>query len=185
MNDSKHNEGAPETADGASLVPQDAQVVRNILDSSKIKDYDPRVVDQLLSFMHSYTSQVLQDAQEISKQIHGNVSGSAASSGSTAVIVGTDDVALATRLQGHHSFVEPPSLQEVGMLAAHVNRIPLPEIQTRHGLRIPPDETDCLTNPNMQIPKAEKKQRQTTKDPRLEGKGSTMAHVNHSIPMDI
>jgi len=28
-----------------------------------IEEYDGRIVDQLLNFMHSYTSEVLQDAQ--------------------------------------------------------------------------------------------------------------------------
>lgn len=28
-----------------------------------IEEYDVRIVDQLLNFMHSYTSEVLQDAQ--------------------------------------------------------------------------------------------------------------------------
>jgi len=180
MNTSHHDDIANEGADGTALVPQDAQVVRNILDSAKIKDYDPRVVDQLLSYMYSYTSQVLQDAQEISKQIHVSGPGSQSS-----VVVGTDDIALATRLQGHHSFVQPPSLQDVGALAARVNRVPLPEIQTRHGLRIPPDEMDCLTNPNVQIPRVSKKKKETTERKAEQSTGSTMAHKDHSIKMDI
>lgn len=177
------NNSLDNAADGASLVPQDAQVIRNILDSAKIKDYDPRVVDQLLSFMHSYTSKVLQDAQEISKQIQGSAAGS--QSASSQVVVGTDDIALATRLQSHHSFVQPPSLQDVGTLAAHVNRVPLPEIQTRHGLRIPPDEMDCLTNPNVQVPRVEKKKSKAVKRQIQQSAGSTMAHKDHSIKMDI
>jgi hypothetical protein len=180
MNTTHQDDNAPEGADGATLVPQDAQIVRNILDSAKIKDYDPRVVDQLLSFMHSYTSQVLQDAQEISKQIHASAPGSQSS-----VVVGTDDIALATRLQGHHSFVQPPSLQDVGTLAAHVNRVPLPEIETRHGLRIPPNEMDCLTNPNIQVPRVEKKPKQGTTRKTQQTTGSTMAHKDLSMKIDI
>lgn len=184
MKRSHRDDTSPENADS---VPQDAQVIRNILESSKIKDYDPRVVDQLLSFMHSYTSQVLQDAQEISKQIHSNVpgSGSQTATSATPVVVSTDDVAMASRLQGHHSFVQPPSLQDVGLLAAHVNRIPLPEIQTRHGLRIPQDEMDCLTNPNVQIPKMEKKRKQVIKRQTQESKGSAMANADHSMQIDV
>jgi hypothetical protein len=141
----------------------------------KVKDYDPRVVDQLLSFMHSYTSQVLQDAHEAAREVQ--------TSGSD-IVVTTDDVAIATRLQGHHAFIEQPGLNDIGMLAAHVNRVPLPEIPERHGLRIPADEMDCLTNPNIQIPTPPTQKKVISKQ-QHDRKGSSLANQNHTISMNI
>ena len=142
--------------DSLQPVPADSHVIQSILESSKgVKDYDPRIIDQLLSFMHRYASVVLQDAHEISKEIDG-VGGSAAAGAGADVKVTTDDVALAMRLQGHSSFVDPPSLKSLGELAGCVNRVALPEIVERHGLRIPQDERECLTAPNFQLPKTAK-----------------------------
>jgi hypothetical protein len=140
--------------DSLQPVPADAHVIQSILETSKgVKDYDPRIIDQLLSFMHRYSSVVLQDAHEISKEIEG-AGGSAGGAGAGAdVKVTTDDVALAMRLQGHSSFVDPPTLKSLGELAGCVNRIALPPIAERHGLRIPQDERECLTAPNFQLPK--------------------------------
>jgi len=137
--------------DSLQPVPADAHVIQSILESSKgVKDYDPRVIDQLLSFMHRYSSVVLQDAHEISKEIEGGAD----------VKVTTDDVALAMRLQGHSSFVDPPTLKSLGELAGCVNRVALPAIVERHGLRIPQDERECLTAPNFQLPRREKKKKE-------------------------
>ena len=141
--------------DSLQPVPADAHVIQSILESSKgVKDYDPRIIDQLLSFMHRYASVVLQDAHEISKEIEG-----AGGSTGAEVKVTTDDVALAMRLQGHSSFVDPPTLKSLGELAGCVNRVALPAVVERHGLRIPQDERECLTAPNFQVTKKNKKRK--------------------------
>ncbi|KAI8100314.1 hypothetical protein M9435_006798 [Picochlorum sp. BPE23] len=121
-------------------LPGDVQVICDVLDSAKVEDYDCRVVDQLVSFMYGYTSNVLQDAQEISKEMHAETN-----------TIGTDDVAIAMKLQSHHTFVDAPPLHTVGMIASQVNSVPLPEVVERDGLRIPVDESDLLTNPNVQL----------------------------------
>jgi len=139
--------------DSLQPIPADAHVIQSILESSKgVKDYDPRIIDQLLSFMHRYSSVVLQDAHEISKEIDvgaGGVGGVEVAG--QGLKVTTDDVALALRLQGHGSFVDPPSLQSLGELAGCVNRVGLPEVTERRGLRIPQDERETLTAPNLQL----------------------------------
>lgn len=143
--------------DSLQPIPADAHVIQSILESSKgVKDYDPRIIDQLLSFMHRYSSVVLQDAHEISKEIDVGAGGGAGAGGGVEVTaqglkVTTDDVALALRLQGHGSFVDPPSLQSLGELAGCVNRVGLPEVTERRGLRIPQDERETLTAPNLQL----------------------------------
>jgi histone H3/H4 len=44
-----------------------SRVVRHILQSMGAKKYEPRVVEQLIEFHHSFTSQVLEDAREYAK----------------------------------------------------------------------------------------------------------------------
>lgn len=77
--------------------------------------------------------------QEISKEMHAETN-----------TVGTDDVAIAMKLQGQHMFVDAPPLHTVGMIASQVNTMPLPEVVERDGLRIPVNDVDLLTNPNVQ-----------------------------------
>ena len=43
--------------------PKDARIVALILKSMGIDEFDPRVIHQLLEFMHQYTTNVFQDAQ--------------------------------------------------------------------------------------------------------------------------
>ena len=138
--------------DSLQPVPADAHVIQSILESSKgVKDYDPRIIDQLLSFMHRYSSVVLQDAHEVSKEIDVGAGGVGGAAESAGMKVTTDDVTLAMRLQGRSSFVDPPSLQTLGELAGCVNRMALPELTERRGLRIPQDERETLTAPNLQV----------------------------------
>jgi hypothetical protein len=57
---------------------------------------------------------------------------------------------LAIQSKGQHSFVPPPPQQLLLNLAELRNKVPLPELRLRHGLRIPP-EGECLVNPNFQL----------------------------------
>ncbi len=57
---------------------------------------------------------------------------------------------LAIQSKGQHSFVPPPPANLLLNLAELRNKVPLPELRLRHGLRIPP-EGECLLNPNFQL----------------------------------
>eukprot|EP00890_Picochlorum_soloecismus_P000742 jgi/Picsp_1/1669/NSC_05143-R1_saga complex transcription initiation factor taf9 len=163
MDDMEHN---------MQPVPRDSRVVQDILESLNIEEYDGRIVDQLLNFMHGYTSEVLQDAQEIAGQ---GKSGDG--------VVGTNDVAIALRLKTHHSFVTAPPMEDLARLSAQVNKEEIPEIKVRHGLRIPP-ESQCLLTPNYQLPKRNRGVFRGNKFKSNEP-GASLANKNHTIDIKI
>eukprot|EP00889_Picochlorum_renovo_P006465 jgi/Picre1/33495/NNA_008819.t1 len=100
----------------------------------------PGDVQVIVMFWTLLKLRIMIDAQEISKEMHAETN-----------TIGTDDVAIAMKLQSHHTFVDAPPLHTVGMIASQVNSLPLPEVVERDGLRIPVDESDLLTNPNVQL----------------------------------
>ena len=62
---------------------------------------------------------------------------------------------LALQTRGKHSCVPPPPQKLLVSLAELRNKVALPEIRPRHGLRIPPEE-QCLLNPNYQLQPTER-----------------------------
>ncbi|KAI8837068.1 transcription initiation factor IID, 31kD subunit-domain-containing protein [Chytridium lagenaria] len=107
-------------------LPRDAKLVSLILQAMDIPDYDPRVLPQLLEFMHRYVLDVLADAQLFSDH---------AGRG----FVEVDDVKLA--VEGKEVLME---------MALARNNVPLPLMQEKYGLRLPP-ERNCLTGVNFNI----------------------------------
>ena len=89
-----------------------------------------------MNFMYRYTSEVLQDAQRISTRCGTSHEGE----------IGVPDALLAIQNKGHRG-VGPPPLSIVLKIAQQRNQVPLPEIQTKYGLRLPP-ENECLLNPS-------------------------------------
>ncbi|GAB4816409.1 hypothetical protein N2152v2_003455 [Parachlorella kessleri] len=123
-----------------SELPQDAVIVKDVLQSMGVTEYEPRVLQQLMDFMYRYTSEILQDAEAIGER-----------GGAPRGEVALPDVMLAVQSRAQHSFVQPPSQQMLSRLAEQHNRRPLPDLrQDRYGLRLPP-ETDCLLAPNYQL----------------------------------
>ncbi|KAJ3192411.1 Transcription initiation factor TFIID subunit 9B [Irineochytrium annulatum] len=102
-----------------------------------IQDYDPRVLPQLLEFMHRYILDVLADSQLFAEH-----------AGRTEVEV--DDVRLAVEGKVAHSFTSVPSREVVEEVAAARNATPLPLMQEKFGIRLPP-ERNCLTGTNFNI----------------------------------
>ena len=98
-----------------------------------------RVVEQLMNFMYRYTSEVLQDAQRIATRCGTSQEGE----------IGVPDAMLAIQNKGQRGASVPP-LSIVLKLAQKRNQIPLPEIQNKYGLRLPP-ENECLLNPSYQF----------------------------------
>jgi len=132
-------------------VPRDAKAIAAILKSMGVEDFEPRVVNMLMEFMHRYVSDVLQDAQVYAS--HANKSA-----------IDLDDVRLATQAKVNFGFTQPPPREVLLELAQNKNSIPLPlippEKQMRYsGVLLPPDEY-CLTAPNYQMePKRKTKQK--------------------------
>ncbi|RIA97031.1 transcription initiation factor IID, 31kD subunit-domain-containing protein [Glomus cerebriforme] len=117
-------------------VPRDSRVIQLILQAAGIKDYEPKVVQQLLEFAHRYTIDVIQDASAYSEHAAKND-------------IDIDDIKLAIQSRITHSFAPPPRQELLTLLAKERNKEPLPPVSERYGLRLPPDR-HCLTAVNFQ-----------------------------------
>ncbi|KAK9862767.1 hypothetical protein WJX84_005266 [Apatococcus fuscideae] len=117
-----------------------------------VQQHEPRVVHQLLSFIHRYTADILEDTNVYHAR-------TASSKGE----LGVEDVLLAISAREAFSFVQPPSQEVLTAMAEQRNKQKLPEPSRRHWLRLPPDE-DCLLAPNYQLHPALPLQASTSSD---------------------
>ncbi|KAF9185426.1 Transcription initiation factor TFIID subunit 9 [Haplosporangium sp. Z 767] len=117
--------------------PRDAKVISLILQSLSVEDAEQKVIHQLLEFANRYTTDVFQDALLYSEH-----------AGRTEV--GLDDVKLAIQGRVNHSFTSPPPKEFLLELAEEKNRVPLPLIPEKYGIRLP-HERHCLTAVNFQL----------------------------------
>ncbi|KAF9208591.1 Transcription initiation factor TFIID subunit 9 [Haplosporangium sp. Z 27] len=118
-------------------LPRDAKVISLILQSLSVEDAEQKVIHQLLEFAHRYTTDVFQDALLYSE--HAGRSE-----------VGLEDVKLAIQGRVNHSFTSPPPKEFLLELAEEKNRVPLPIIPEKYGIRLP-HERHCLTAVNFQL----------------------------------
>mmetsp|Transcript_72689 Transcript_72689/g.161530 ORF Transcript_72689/g.161530 Transcript_72689/m.161530 type:complete len:206 (-) Transcript_72689:148-765(-) len=116
-------------------LPRDADHVAAILRSMGVKQYEPRVLHQLLEFMHRYCTEVFQDGASYAE--HSGRAGS----------IECEDVQLAVRLKEAASQTSAPEL--IAMLAHFRNQEPLPE-QPQARITLP-KENLCLLHPNYQL----------------------------------
>eukprot|EP01118_Nematostelium_gracile_P000112 TRINITY_DN10101_c0_g1_i1.p1 TRINITY_DN10101_c0_g1~~TRINITY_DN10101_c0_g1_i1.p1 ORF type:complete len:185 (-),score=47.94 TRINITY_DN10101_c0_g1_i1:186-740(-) len=146
-------------------VPRDAKAIAGILSSMGVEEYEPRVVNMLMEFMHRYVSEILLDSQ-----------GYASHAGRSTIDL--DDVRIATQAKVNFAFTQPPPREVLLELAQSKNSTPLPLIQDKQdkygGVLLPPDEY-CLTSPNYQMAPNRKK-------PKQDGKQEIDSHVS---PMDV
>lgn len=117
-------------------IPRDAKVVALILKSMGVEHYEPRVVNQLLEFIHRYTTEVLEDAQLYAS--HAEKSD-----------VDLEDVRLAIQSRVNLSFTNPPPRELLMELAQKRNGMPLPAVAPTE-VRLP-QQQHCLVNPNYQV----------------------------------
>uniref|UniRef100_A0A2P2JF89 Transcription initiation factor TFIID subunit 9 n=1 Tax=Rhizophora mucronata TaxID=61149 RepID=A0A2P2JF89_RHIMU len=82
-------------ADGEEELPRDAKLVKSLLRSMGVEDYEPRVIHQFLELWYRYVADVLTDAQVYSEH-----AGKAA--------IDCDDVRLAVQSKVNFSFSQPP-----------------------------------------------------------------------------
>ncbi|ORX80131.1 TFIID-31kDa-domain-containing protein [Anaeromyces robustus] len=118
-------------------LPRDAKVIKLILKTMGIYNVESRVIQQILEFAHRYTSDVLQDALAFSEHAGHNE-------------VNESDIRLAIEGKTTYSFTNPPSRDVLEEIAARRNKLPLPIIQEKYGVRLPP-ERHCLTAINYQV----------------------------------
>eukprot|EP01095_Lingulamoeba_sp_RSL-Kostka_P010469 TRINITY_DN376_c0_g1_i1.p1 TRINITY_DN376_c0_g1~~TRINITY_DN376_c0_g1_i1.p1 ORF type:complete len:146 (+),score=35.49 TRINITY_DN376_c0_g1_i1:213-650(+) len=121
-----------------SDVPQDAKTIALILKSMGIEEYEPRVINQLLDFMHKYTKDIFEDSVLYAE--HANRSN-----------VNLDDIRLSIQSKVDYSFTQPPPREVLLDLAKKKNKNPLPVINTnKFGIHLPPEKY-CLTAQNYQV----------------------------------
>ncbi|KAL6509652.1 Transcription initiation factor TFIID subunit 9 [Orobanche gracilis] len=125
-------------ADGSEEdMPRDAKVVKELLKSMSVEDYEPRVVNQFLEFSYRYVVDVLTDAQVYSE--HAGKS-----------MIDSDDVKLSIQSKVNFSFSQPPPREVLLELARSRNKVPLPKSIAGPGIPLPPEQ-DTLISPNYQL----------------------------------
>ncbi|KAK6911858.1 Transcription initiation factor TAFII31 [Dillenia turbinata] len=117
-------------AEGEEDMPRDAKIVKSLLKSMSIEEYEPRVVHQFLELWYQYVVDVLTDAQLYSEH-----------AGKTTI--DCDDIKLATESKVNFSFSQPPprEKQEQDSTAKSM---------AGQGIPLPP-EKDTLISPNYQL----------------------------------
>ncbi|PVU85932.1 hypothetical protein BB559_006747 [Furculomyces boomerangus] len=118
-------------------VPRDIKLMNILLQSQGIEDCEQNVLNQLLEFANKYTIDVLQDALIYSEH-----------AGKKEIDL--DDVRLSIQGRVNYSFTNPPEREFYMDLAESCNKVPLPLIPEKYGVRLPP-EKHTLTGINFQI----------------------------------
>ncbi|GMN36860.1 hypothetical protein TIFTF001_006371 [Ficus carica] len=124
-------------AEGDEDLPRDAKIVKSLLKSMGVEDYEPRVIHQFLELWYRYVVDVLTDAQVYSEH-----AGKAA--------IDCDDLKLAIQSKVNFSFSQPPPREVLLELARNRNKIPLQKSIAGHGIPLPPEQ-DTLISPNYQL----------------------------------
>lgn len=120
-----------------NTIPRDALVMDEILRQMGVREYDPRVVAQLLEFTHRYVSELIKDADDYRQH-----------AGRDKLSLGDVQVARETRDQ--FSFTPSLPREITACMAKETNLRPLPAVKPRFGVVIPPRKY-CLTLPNYQV----------------------------------
>ncbi|KAK7325072.1 hypothetical protein VNO77_29131 [Canavalia gladiata] len=118
-------------------MPRDAKIVKTLLKSMGVDDYEPRVIHKFLELWYRYVVDVLTDAQVYSEH-------------AAKPAIDCDDVKLAIQSKVNFSFSQPPPREVLLELAQNRNKIPLPKTTAGPGIPLPPDQ-DTLISPNYQF----------------------------------
>lgn len=122
---------------GEDVMPKDARIVKELLKSMGVDEYEPRVVNQFLELWYRYVVDVLTDSQVYAE--HAGKS-----------MIDSDDVKLAIQSKVNFSFSQPPPREVLLELARSRNKVPLPKSIAGPGIPLPPEQ-DTLINPNHQL----------------------------------
>ncbi|KJE89491.1 hypothetical protein CAOG_00952 [Capsaspora owczarzaki ATCC 30864] len=119
-------------------LPKAVRSMRDILRAMGAEQYDERVIQQLLEFMHRYVASVNDEAKRYAAH-------------ASRDRINVDDVRLAASTVVSTGFVTPPPREFLAELAAQRNQFQLPTIRDHvHGLRLPPEKY-TLSNVNYQV----------------------------------
>ncbi|KAK4373544.1 hypothetical protein RND71_008928 [Anisodus tanguticus] len=155
---------------GEEDLPRDAKIVKTLLKSMGVDDYEPRVVHQFLELWYRYVVDVLSDAQVYSEH-----AGKAS--------IDSDDIKLAIQSKVNFSFSQPPPREVLLELARNRNKIPLPKSIAGPGVPLPPEQ-DTLINPNYQLAIAKKQisQPEETEEDEESADPNPAPNQNPSLP---
>ncbi|MBA0779282.1 hypothetical protein Gotri_003550 [Gossypium trilobum] len=128
-------------AEGEEDLPRDAKIVKSLLKSMGVEDYEPRVIHQFLELWYRYVVDVLTDAQVYSEHAGKQT-------------IDCDDVKLAIQSKVNFSFSQPPPREVLLELARNRNKVPLPKAIPGPGIPLPPEQDTLIsTNYQLAIPK--------------------------------
>uniref|UniRef100_A0A2I3G2E8 TATA-box binding protein associated factor 9b n=1 Tax=Nomascus leucogenys TaxID=61853 RepID=A0A2I3G2E8_NOMLE len=117
--------------------PRDALMMAQILKDMGIKDYKPKVINQILEFAFRNVTTILDDAKIYSSH-------------AKKPNVDADDVRLAIQCRADQSFTSLPPRRFLLDIPRQKNQTPSPLIKPYARPRLPPDRY-CLTAPNYRL----------------------------------
>ncbi|XP_068659700.1 transcription initiation factor TFIID subunit 9 [Aristolochia californica] len=156
--------------EGDDELPRDAKIVKSLLKSMGIREYEPRVIHQFLELWYRYVVDILTDAQVYSEH-----------AGKPAI--DCDDVKLAIQTKVNCSFSQPPPREVLLELARNRNKIPLPKSIGGPGIPLPPEQ-DTLISPNYQLAIPRKQSSPTVEETEDEEGVNTNANVPEERKLD-
>uniref|UniRef100_M4BAG5 Transcription initiation factor TFIID subunit 9 n=1 Tax=Hyaloperonospora arabidopsidis (strain Emoy2) TaxID=559515 RepID=M4BAG5_HYAAE len=121
-----------EREEGVNVQPLDVLCMEQVLESMGADKFEPRVVAQLLEFVHRYVTEILVDAQEYSMFADKQT-------------IDPDDIRLAIASRLNHHYAQVPPRELMMELADKRNAIPLPSISNEYGVRLPPLQYQLVT----------------------------------------
>ncbi|XP_055948364.1 transcription initiation factor TFIID subunit 9B-like isoform X2 [Argiope bruennichi] len=113
-------------------IPKDAQIIDAIVKDEGITDYEDRIINRLLEFVNKYAGNIIDDAQRLAN--HSN----------NKKTIDVQDVALAISQQSNKNFITTPDKELTAIMAKSKNTMPLPQIKSSSGMRLPPDRYSLI-----------------------------------------
>ncbi|XP_042908196.1 transcription initiation factor TFIID subunit 9 [Parasteatoda tepidariorum] len=147
--------------------PKDIQLMASILKEMGISDYEPRVLNQMLEFSYRYLTTILDDAFLYSTH-------------AKKKCVDNEDVKLAISLYQERVMAAPPARDVILEVAKQRNSMPLPQIKSTAGLRLPPDR-HSLTSCNYRLKSASKKRVHTVSRLSISNVTSNLGNKNSAL----
>jgi|TARA_B100000524_G_scaffold253677_1_gene137082 transcription initiation factor TFIID subunit 9B len=116
--------------------PRDAEMMISIFRSMGVTHYEPRVIHQLLEYMHRFCTEVFHDSGDYA--MHAGRPGQ----------LECEDVHLALKLKA--AAAQPTTVSFTEWMASETNRQPLPAAAQVPGVQLPLQKL-CLLTPNYQL----------------------------------
>ena len=116
---------------------KDINAIKEMLSEMGVTHYEPEVVDGLLEYAYKFMHSVVDDARLYSRH-------------AKKTEVDVSDVKLALQLRAGQDVVQPIPRELMAEVAKKKNAVPLPQVKSGVGLRLPTDRY-CLTQPNYKL----------------------------------